>query len=188
MKNNIRRGSWFVTVPLAAVAVAYVAFVFLPGRRAVGELKQQISQKQEFITQATGVVTSLGTTREELEGTRAYNGAWRQRAPAARKLSAFYGQIYELTKAAGTATTRFDPEPVVTRNQIREIPLTMGCAGSFAQVYEFLRGLEGLPAEIWVDRLQLEKSSEKGGLVNCELSLVVFACNPENSDYVEDSE
>jgi hypothetical protein len=45
-----------------------------------------------------------------------------------------------------------------------------------------LRSLETLPVEIWVDTVLIKKGSETGDSITCELNLVVFTGNPENSD------
>ena len=90
-----------------------------------------------------------------------------------------------MAKAAGTTTSRFDPQRLVRHETICEIPLAIGCTGSFAQICGFLRGLEGLPATIWVEDLEIQQASETGKDVHCELNLVVFSSNSEDSDYVE---
>ena len=46
MRTAIRRNSWIVTVPLAAAAVAYFVFFFLPNQRTIAELRNRIRQKQ----------------------------------------------------------------------------------------------------------------------------------------------
>jgi len=182
MTDRIYRGSWIVTVPLAAAAVAYLVVVFLPGRRAIATLQEEVTNKQEYVVQAAGVAKGLATTQQDLEKTFAYTANWKKHAPAEGERATLYGKIHELAKAAGTLTTRFDPKPVNSRSRIRDYPLTMGCAGTFAQIHELLRSLETLPVEIWVDTVLIKKGSEHGDSVVCEVNLVVFTDNPENSD------
>ena len=188
MKTTIRRNSWLVTVPLAAAAVAYICLSFLPERRAIGKARQQVRQKQDYIVRAGSLATALRIAKEELEKTGTYNTSWEQHAPAQGELSALYGKIHELAKAAGITITRFNPEPVVRYETISRIPIGMGCVGSFADIGQFLEGLESLPMEIWANELHLNRAGENGQDVSCTLTLVVFACNSKNSDYVEDTE
>jgi len=185
MSNRIRQGSWIVTLSLIAAAVAYLLVIFLPGRRVIGELRSQVSQKQDYLAQNIGLAKGLMAAQQELEKTRAYNTAWNERAPAEGELSIFYGKINELAKAAGTVTTRFDPKPVQVHEQTREIPVTMGCTGTFAQIFELLRSLENLPPTIWLDTVQFKKNKEVGNTVAGEINLVVFANNPDNSNYIK---
>ena len=187
MKTKVHRGSWIVTVPLAAASIAYIMLVFLPGRRAIGEARDQIEQKQDYITRAAGL-PALRAAQQALEKTQAYNTTWEEHAPAQGRLSALYGRIHALAEAAGTTTTRFDPEPLVSYDNLLQIPLVVGCTGSFAQVCEFLRGLEGLQATIWMESVDLEHLVGVGESITCELNLVVFVDNPEISDYAKHSE
>ncbi len=188
MKTNTKRNDWMITVPLAAVAVAYVVLVFLPGRRATDELKDQIALKQQTIGQTPGSVNALKASGKELARTRAYNTAWEQHAPARGEIPILHAKIRELAESAGTVITRFDPERSQTHGVLREIPLSVGCTGAFVEIFEFLRGLEGMPEAIWINSFNLEKTDATRGTMDCEISLVVFADNPENSDYVEHTE
>jgi len=181
-KPKVYRGNWTVTVPMAAVAVAYVMLIFLPGRRTIGDAQAQIEQKQQYLTGSTGLATTLCAAEEELGTSQAYSSLWESHSPNPTGISALYGKINALAKATGTTTTNFDPEPVVSYDQLREIPLTIGCTGSFRQILEFLRMLEDLPETIWVNRLQVEKIDQNADSVKCEIALVVFASNPKNSD------
>lgn len=188
MKINVRQGSWIVTVPLAATALAYIMLCFLPGRRAIGEARNQVAQKQAYIARAAGLATTLRAAQQELGKTQTYNMAWREHAPAQGELSALYAKIHALAKIAGVATTRFDPEPVIRRDTIRMIPVSMGCVGRFAEICEFLRQLENLPVVIWISSLHVGETTQNGDSVPCEISLAIFTDNQENSDYVRQSE
>jgi len=188
MKTTSKRSDWLLTLPLAAAAVAYVVFVFLPGRRATGELTEQIDSKQETIDQALSMHPALLVTRKEVDKTKTYTSAWEERAPARGELSLLHARIRELAAAAGTTITRFDPERAQIHGFLREIPLSVGCSGGFSQVFKFLQGLEGLPPTIWINELILEKMDTTKGYISCEMELVVFTNNPENSDYVKRSE
>jgi len=192
MKQNdekkIRRGSWVVTVPVVAVAVAYVVWFFLPQSKAIGELKDQTAEKQTYVENSGGLPAALEAARVELEKTQGYNAVWKKHAPKQRELAALFGRINHLAKEAGTVTTRFDPEPLRQNRYLREIPLTMGCRGTTAQVFEFIRGLESLPLAIWIEKVKIEKANGLAGFVNCEISLIVFAGNPEDSDYAINSD
>jgi Tfp pilus assembly protein PilO len=183
--TSIRRSSWIVTIPLAAAAVAYVTLSFLPDRRAIGEARRQIRQKQQYIVQSGGLATVLRSAEEELKKTQAYNAAWGQHAPVEAELSAVHGKIQELAKASGTTITRFDPEPAVRYEKISHFPIGVGCVGSLAEICGFLERLESLPTRIWVKDLLLKETGKDGNPILCELNLGIFANNLENSDYVE---
>jgi len=188
VKKSTRRNSWIVTVPLAAAAVAYFTLSFLPERRATAEARQQLRQKQDYIVQAGGLAAVLRAAETELKRARAYTAAWQERAPVGGGLSAAYGQIHELAKAAGANVTRFDPEPAVPYETISQIPIKMECGGPFAGICEFLEGVEKLPLVIWAEEVTVKQDGQNEKHVLCKLTLVVFSNNSENSDYVGKSE
>ncbi len=182
MKAEVRRGSWVVTVPLVAVLVGYFVLVYLPTRRAIAELREQIEQQQNTITEAAVVSSSLKVAKDQLQQAEDYLEVWRQTAPAAEDIPALQGEFNSLATDAGTAVTRFDPQKPVRHAKLQQFPLGIGCSGSLLEVYDFLRSLEELPATIWIDDLSLEKMDQEAEDIECELTLVTFVDNPENSD------
>jgi Tfp pilus assembly protein PilO len=188
MKRQIGHGNWIVTALVSAAAVAYFALVFLPGRQSISEARREIHSKQDFIASAGALAVALKTAQDELGKADAFASAWEEDAPAPSELAAVYGTLHELAKAAGTTITRLNPEPVVPYDAVRKIPLTMGCTGTFAQIFEFLRSLEALDMEIWEEDIRLERMQGNNEYIASEIKLVVFTGNPENSGYVEQSE
>jgi Tfp pilus assembly protein PilO len=182
MKKEIHRTSWYVTVPVAAAAVLYVVLFFLPGRRAIAELEQQVDTKQDYVAQSETLAAALVATEMELKKTRQYNQSWRQAAPSPGQLSTLYGKIYLLAKHAGVTTTRFDPEPVVALDALRKIPVAIACTGTFVQVSEFLRALESQPEALWIELLRIQRKEGDEENVDCEIGLVVFSGNPDISN------
>jgi Tfp pilus assembly protein PilO len=188
MSTTLHRGSWIVTLPVAGIAVLYVGFVWLPGRRTIAELQSQIELKQQFLAQSATVGNALAAAQQELHQAEDYSSGWEKIAPARKDLPALYGKINSLAKEAGAVTTRFDPQSLIAHGCIREIPLTLGCTGTFGQVFQLLRSIESLPTTIWVDCVRIEKVAETAQTVHCELSLVVFSNYPLDSDYAKRTE
>lgn len=177
-----------ITLPIAAGAVAYVLLVFMPGQRTAGELKSQIAERQEHLAHAASTGTALVAAEEELRLARQYRDRWRQGAPHATRLSDLYARIHQLEKQSGVQTARFDPQPIVPKESITEVPLSIGCVGAFADVWRLLYGLERIPATLWVQRVHIEKSAGHAKHVRCKVDLAIFADNRENSDYAEKSD
>ena len=68
------------------------------------------------------------------------------------------------------------------------MPVSLGCAGSFPQIYEFLRKLEAMSPVVWVSSLKLDKGDANRENVTCELTLEVLADNSDISGYAKRSE
>lgn len=185
--RRFSRGNWMVTLAVTGAAVAYVMLVFLPGQKAIGQLQQQVQEKQDFLAETASVAPALLAAQDQLARAKSHEAAWREQAPDRTSLSALYGRIYELAGKAGATTTRFDPEPLVELERVTQVPIAVGVNGSFTCLYEFLRGLDALPVSIWVENVQFEKKATDGEGVDCQINAVIFADNPESSDYAERS-
>jgi Tfp pilus assembly protein PilO len=180
---QIRRGSWMVTLPLAGIAICFMVFLWLPGHRALKEKRRQIELKQQFVNQAADMSDALTAVEKQIQAAQTTVTDWEKSAPQKKDLPSLYGKINALAKDAGLAVSRFDPESPIKHQQVHEIPITIACEGRFRQVHEFLRGLEQMPQTIWVESLRIDKQRETGGNVQCSLNLVVFANNPDISNY-----
>ncbi len=176
--STIRKSNWILTLSLAAIAIAYLTLVWNPGRRKIRETQEEIQTKRQFVTQAADMANTLTASEKELITAESAVKKWERSAPRNRDLPALFGRINALAQNSGLAVTRFDPEPFVVHEEIREIPISIDCAGMFSQVFEFLGAIEKLPESIWVDSLRLEKTKADGGNVKFQVNLVVFSDNP----------
>jgi len=181
---TVRKSSWIVTLSLAAISIAYLTLVWLPSRREIRAIREQVQTKRQYVARATGLAKTLTASQKELEVAEAANQKWQETAPRNRDLPALYGRINALAKEAGLVVARFDPEPFTVHEEIREIPLAIGCSGMFSQVFDYLMDIEMLPTAIWVDSLRIEKMNGTKENVKCELNLVVFSDNPYSSDCI----
>jgi len=188
MTAKARRGSWLVTLPLALLAVGYLMLFYLPGRRAISRATDQVEERRQVLDQSTGLLGVIHVAQQETGKADRFVRQWEANCPPIAELSQLYGEIYALAEAAGAGVTRFDPEAIVRGERIVKIPLKMGCQGRFEQLFAFLAGLEGLRYEVWITDLRMERVAEDRENTSCELSLLVFAGNSGNSDYVEQTD
>ncbi len=177
MSSAFRQSSWIVTLSLAAIAVVYMTIVWMPGRKAILEMQSQIDAKRTFLTQSTTQSAALLGIQKELDRTKTVVTQWENAAPKKKNLAKLFGTIDSLAKDAHLAVSRFDPQPFVLHEKLREIPLAIKCSGSFAEIFNFIRQVESLPVALWVDSLRIERPSQDGKNTECEVSLVVFSNN-----------
>ena len=185
METSPHRKTWIVALLALAFALAYLFVLYLPGRRQVSELSDDLRSKQEYLATTDTLAAMLEATRGRLDATRQYNDTWAASVPSDVDVAAILGRVNALAVASGCTPTRFDPEPVVAMDKLRRVPVALGCTGEFTQISQFLYDIETLPRFVWIDRLHIESTGEAGGLIECELDLIIFAGNPDNSDQVD---
>jgi Tfp pilus assembly protein PilO len=181
----MRRGSWIVTVPLVAATVAYLMWVFLPGRKAIGQLRNEIAEKQQQATDGISMGTTLSRGKQELEKTNGYVTGCRKQFASEKDLAFTLAKIHTLADAAAVRIMRFEPQTSIDYETFHSVPVVVGCTGSFSQVYEFVRTLEQTPSQICVNSVRIDQIAGFGNSVKCEVALEVFVDNSENSDYAK---
>ena len=174
--------SWVLTTILAASAVAYVAFVFLPGQRAIGEMRKQLHEKQQFIVQADRLTFAIQKAADDMQAALEFAEEWRSHAPSEAKLAATFGRITECAQTAGLSVHRFDPQPLVRLDSIWQAPVSMVAEGEFTQVFAFLGSIEAMPGTLWIQNLRMENGAKDGVRLRCEMTLIVFADNRDFSE------
>ena len=182
MKPKFKGQSWVVTLSLCGAAVAYVLFMFMPEQRSIGDVRDEVDTKQQFIAGAHMTYATIEVAREELLKTQAYCEQFAERLPSEARRSALYARIDLAAKQAGAATTRFEPQSATDYETFRQMGLSMSVRGSYEHIFDFLRRLETLEEVIWINELRLEAPRQAGQMLTCEVGMAVFAANPKKSD------
>jgi Tfp pilus assembly protein PilO len=180
--SKLKQNSWLVTVPLGIAAIAYVTLFFLPAMKAVAEIRQNVSGKQDYIAQAERMRPHFDNTVKSLEEVNQYTSHWQGRLIEASQLPVIYGQISRLAKSSGAVTNRFEPQHPIKYKSFDRVPLALAITGTFTEIQTFLQGLESLPAVIWVDEVKMNGTGKDTQDMACEMNLTIFTNCAEKSD------
>ena len=166
---------WIVAALPTAIAVVYLSLVWLPGYSAITALQDQVECQRQLVAQAADLPALLAGCQRDLETSNSVVAGWQKNAPRSGRLAPCFEKIDAVAREAGLAVTRIAPQPVIVHEKVHEIPLVIDCSGRFAQVYEFLRNLERLPATIWIESIKIENPNDKAKNVTCKIDLVAFS-------------
>jgi hypothetical protein len=186
MKKQIptrRRGkpkSWLTTALLAAVALSYLFFIFLPGQLSIGELRAQVQERHQQILQAQSLTRTVALAKERLASAQDVGQRWRTEAPRQSELISHFASLTQQAEAAGVAIDRFDPLPAVELNLVSMQSVTLQFHAPFAAAFDLLTRLEGLPGTVWVRDLRLHAANENDNTLRGELTLTIFV---DRTDY-----
>src|SRR5262245_5700473 len=172
--------TWLITALLAAGAIAYVVFVFLPFQRSIAELRAQVQERHQQIMQAQSLGGTVAQARVRLVAARQVAQEWRKDAPKQAQLWTHFASLTRHAKEAGVAIDRADPLPAVELHLIAQPNVTMQFHAPFSAVFDLLERLEALPGTIWIRDLRLNANSESHNTLRGELTLTIFG---DRSDY-----
>jgi Tfp pilus assembly protein PilO len=172
--------TWLITGLLAAAAVAYVVFIFLPLQHSINALRGQVHERRQQIMQAQSLAGTVGQARIRLASANEVSRHWRSDAPRQAQLITHYASLTQQAQEAGVVISRLDPLPAVELNLIAQQNVTMQFHAPFAAVFDLLLRLEALPGTIWVRDLKLHTNNETDNTLRGELTLTIFV---DRADY-----
>jgi Tfp pilus assembly protein PilO len=174
--------SWLITALLASLAVAYVAFIFVPAQASIGTLRGQLNERRQHILQAQSLVLPVAHASKQLTATKEVTDKWRSAAPNASELSANFALLTTEAKAAGVVIERFDPQTPAELQVLSQHAVNVHFHGPFADVFDFLRRIEELPATVWISNLRIGTDGESTATLRGELNLTIFVDRTGSSD------
>lgn len=172
--------TWLTTALLAAGAVAYVVFVFLPFQRKIDALRSQVQERSQQIMQAQSLTGTLAQARLRLVAAHEVGQQWKSQAPKQSQLITHFASLTHEAEAAGVAIDRLDPLPAVEMNLVAQQNVTLQFHASFAAVFDLLDRLEALPGTMWVRDLRLQAGAASDSTLRGELTLTIFV---DRADY-----
>ncbi len=155
--------SLLMTIGLTGAAVCYVAFIFMPGQRAIGKLRDELDERQQAVVDSDLLAYTIKTTETELEAAKEFAKKWQETAPREARLTELYAQITEQAATAGVKITQFDPQSIEKLSALVKVPLSLTVKGNFQQIFNFVHRIESLRETIWLEEFHLESSEEFGG-------------------------
>jgi Tfp pilus assembly protein PilO len=174
--------TWLITALLAAAAVAYVVFIFLPVQRSIRALSSRLQEKRQQVVQAQSLNRPLVQARQRLVETRNVCLQWREQAPRPQDIAQHFATLTQQAQDAGVAIVRFDPQAGTDLAVLSQHHVVLHFRGEFAQVFDFLSRLERLPTPLWVRDVRLAVSEEPGQALQGELTLTIFVDRADYSD------
>jgi hypothetical protein len=172
--------TWLITGLLAAGAVAYVVFVFLPFQRTISGLQGQVQERHQQIMQAQSLAGTVAQARLRLAAAREVGQQWRADAPKQSQFITHFASLTRQAEEAGVAIDRLDPLPPVEMSLIAQQNVTMQFHAPFASVFDLLGRLEALPGTLWIRDLRLHANTETDSTLRGELTLTIFV---DRADY-----
>ena len=179
MKKHL---SLFVTAGAAALALAYVFFVFIPGQKKIAELRAVLQKKQQYVADSAKLVAVINDCESQLDECRSFINGWRAEAPTGSKLASLMGRITSQAADADVQLVAWHPAAAQQHAMLREMSATIKVEGSFHTVADFLRRLESLSAAIWISDVNLRPEGESGQSLHCELTLSIFSDSNDIAD------
>jgi Tfp pilus assembly protein PilO len=173
--------SWMITAAVAAAALCYAWFLFLPGQAAIAEMRTDIQNKTDYLVTSQNLPPQIADTNRRLAEVKVYLAKSREQISNEGRLETVVRDITRAARDAGVRIAKLEPQAKIPLEKLVQMPVIIGVTGNFPQVHAWLGRVESLDAAIWVDGMRINTAGGNGGIVECEAKIIVFADRAENS-------
>ena len=182
------RRALVITAMMAVSCLAYVFAEFLPQQRVIREMQQELEERRKVVMDADRLQPELQRVGDDVDRGQQRNAVWRAATPQTGRLTAVFERLTEAAELAQARVTRLEPQAADPLSTVSRIPLTVEVEGQFSAVCDFIGRLDRLAEPVWIEELQLEPIGATGESISGQLTLVIFAGNPEISDYFDSAD
>jgi Tfp pilus assembly protein PilO len=178
-----RHGARIATAGAVLGVTAYVALMFLPRRAELARMQGQIAERQATAAQASRTSEEMARAARELADAKRYVEVWTATAPPPEQLIAVFRDVNQLAQSAQTRNLRLEPAPVETLAAVWRAPVKLSVEGTFAQLFQFVRGVESLSPSICLAPLEMERVDGDGQTLRMAATLTIFGPGADFSNY-----
>ncbi len=174
--NPYRKNQRLLIGAVLATLVAYFLFWWLPHRRRMAELQQQVQQVQQTIRLESARLKGLSDVRAELAKLQSYIAGIERQLPDQIELPRFLSGLYSLAKELGIQTVQTQPQvpSQVVELQTQAVHLTL--VGDSAAIARLIYRLETGPRIVELTALQMRTDRRnKAGRIEAEIETRLFA-------------
>ncbi len=182
MKLPFQKSHGLLAVITLIAAGLYALLVLRPGYATIDQLATNLAVVRGELSHLGDESVRAEQLQQELQAVEDYNRQWHSRLHSGSAISEVYAQITDLAQSTGVSTTRLDPSADVNYSTICKTPLSLELTGTYQEVHDFLVALENREEVIWIDELRLRKDRQSEGYLQCELTMGIFADQPEISN------
>lgn len=158
---------------LGAVAL-FIVFVHLPRQRTLSELRGQIYDLDEKLSQTQRRCAVLMPLTRRVQALRETASALQERLPNDGQVGGFLQQVAEQLQQAQLASLEMRPAAPLQAQRYTELPIRLGFQGTFAGIYSFLSRLEALARTKRIVELNLVADAGSPDVVRADMVLSIF--------------
>jgi len=184
---SLRREQILTLVVVAALTVAFVVAVALPGSRAHAELKAQLSASQAEIDLGDEILDAFHSEQKRLQQREAYL------AKTTGTLNGSSDLLQEISRIAGVTgfrVVRIEPEQLRAQATYDEHPFRLDFQSRITTLAKFLKELEANERYFVIEELTVrsQASGESPEELEGKLRFVVYAARDTSADRNEEND
>lgn len=169
-----------IVIVAVVLAIGYVAFRYLPMRRASADLNRKQMSQEALITKAEIKKAELPELQERLEDLEDTLSGFDSMIPVDTQLGQFLSTIAALMDEHDLSEQQIAPHEQIESEELICISVTMKGVGRLEQIRSFCQSLQQLDRVVRIEKFHLVNNSEYSGQVHMETEAIIYRRKPAN--------
>ena len=188
MQDPVRRDTILTVVGMILMVAFFLLAVYMPGQEACDEAKAEIKNSERMISEIPLRVAELEKLNADLRERHDYLEQVSHLVPNTPDLHGVIRDAASLARQNHLSVTRLEPRDSVDRETIAFQPFHVTLSGTFADLINFLHGIESCDRLYKIESLALSREhGEAGQIVECNVDFFVFFGRTESPESTENN-
>jgi Tfp pilus assembly protein PilO len=191
VKFSARHDTLIAIIGTGILTIGYYWGVVSPGRVAAASIEAEISLAQGRISQIPEILAERSELQNRLKQKREELQLLETALPHESHVSDVLHQVASQAQLAGLDIARLEPLPTLEFASYSAHPFHLSCRGTFADITEFLKGLESQSRLITFGNVNFSRGNDQGGgaprSVQANIDFNVFSRNAKTTKLAENT-
>ncbi|MBE0534300.1 MAG: type 4a pilus biogenesis protein PilO [Phycisphaerae bacterium] len=175
------RQQWIIIGLAGAIIAGFALLRFFPLIRQSVAMRQTRGDQEAAVAKARECAVQLPALRRQADRLRLQNAEYSRRIPEARQFAELWQQIADTMNRHNLTEQIVQPGKETIGRTVNSIPITIQCAGSLEQVFQFVESLRRFERTVRIDKCRLLNDSDFSGRLKLNAEATVFYQNTDAS-------
>jgi Tfp pilus assembly protein PilO len=163
-----------------AVVLGFVFFRFIPLKKELISIRQDIAAQKLVIEQARAQQIKLVAAKEKFATLQKASMIFDMKVPNDRNLGDFLHQMAKLMNKHRLVDQMIVPADEIQAGQFNCIPVNMQCKGKLAEVFGFFRSLQQSDRLVRIEQVDLNNDEDFTGDITMTTKAVIYYRSAQN--------
>ncbi len=180
--RHLERQQWIIIGLCGLIVAGFVFLRFYPLMQRSAEIREVRRIQETDVARVRECAIELPVLRRRADALRQQTRDYARSVPENRQFAELWQQIADVMNRYSLTEQIVQPGKENIGRTVNSIPITIQCAGSFDQLFEFLGALRHFDRVVRIEKCRLANDSDFAGRLKLNASAVVYYQNYKDSD------
>ncbi|MBW8002113.1 MAG: type 4a pilus biogenesis protein PilO [Planctomycetes bacterium] len=167
-------------VMVVAMAVAFFLFKYVPLRKKLSDVKQNLSEQRLTIMKSETEKQQIPIVQALLDDLNERTQNFDVQIPGDRELGVFLKQVTQIMNKYGLKEQNIKPNSEVKTGNVNCIPIEMQCKGTLRQLFDFYKTFQNAGRLVRIQEVSFTNERDYTGQLSMRAKAIIYYSNQQN--------